>query len=441
MPRKNSSTRAVNDTVTAARLQDINEDIDDLYSSWTDHLRVSQAISWTALRIDISAGAYYIWSSQGVYAWWTDIVVTNSATNYVMIDNSWTITISTSARTAWLWRLAQVVCSGGAVTSIVLRNNMVFGGAALDITALTEDTSPDGANDFFITYDASAWTNKKVKLNNVVPIPFYISATAGESLTVWQPVRYWYTYAGQSITFWTDNNNDSIWYDSASSYAKWWSFYVTVWWKLTAINMWLKKVGSPTFNLNMRLYNSTWSVLIATSSTTVAASWLTTWYVSTAFAFDNIILWPLETYIFMCVPSVVWWTSNYVQTWQANTDWYYWNGTGYRMDSGGVFTEQSLDRWTWSVTIGAAWESASKLYRTRWLTYRESLCVWFCWLTVATDATTKLHMLVNNDQSWLTPGEIYYIADSYWTISTTAWKYSKAIWRAISTTWISVDHI
>lgn len=37
----------------------------------------------------------------------------------------------------------------------------------LDITALTEDTNPDEANDFFLSYDASAGANKKVKPGNI----------------------------------------------------------------------------------------------------------------------------------------------------------------------------------------------------------------------------------------------------------------------------------
>lgn len=37
----------------------------------------------------------------------------------------------------------------------------------VDITWLTEDTSPDEASDFLIMYDTSAWGNKKVKPNNI----------------------------------------------------------------------------------------------------------------------------------------------------------------------------------------------------------------------------------------------------------------------------------
>lgn len=43
------------------------------------------------------------------------------------------------------------------------------------VNALTEDASPDGANDFLVTYDASASASKKVKLNNI------LNASAGAS--------------------------------------------------------------------------------------------------------------------------------------------------------------------------------------------------------------------------------------------------------------------
>lgn len=41
-------------------------------------------------------------------------------------------------------------------------------GSTLDINGLTADASPDGANDYTITYDASAGSNKKVLLDNLV---------------------------------------------------------------------------------------------------------------------------------------------------------------------------------------------------------------------------------------------------------------------------------
>jgi len=285
MPRKNSSTRAVNDTVTAARLEDINQDIDDLYSEWPDRLRVRKAISWTPLRIDITAGAYYIWSTSGVYAWWTDIVVTDAVTNYVMINNAWTITISTSARTAWLWRLAQVVCSGGAVTSIILRNNMVFWWTALDVTALTEDTNPDEENDFLIMYDTSAWTNKKVKPNNISPnvtwqttlttpsvldeaIVYDTSATGNKKVVLWI-LEARMTFAKEMYDFFTDFINAPAITDGGDDYISvisWTGAVAECWFGGDAANI--------VWYVNLRTWSTaTWRVAIVTDPDIIRFWW------------------------------------------------------------------------------------------------------------------------------------------------------------------------
>jgi hypothetical protein len=54
----------------------------------------------------------------------------------------------------WCRRIAQIL------------NGVVQG--RFNITALTEDTSPDTANDLVASYDASATVNKKVKLTNIL---------------------------------------------------------------------------------------------------------------------------------------------------------------------------------------------------------------------------------------------------------------------------------
>jgi len=118
MPRKNSQNRSPGDELQASRLQDINEDIDDIYANWDDRLKVFLAISGTALKIDIGAWNYVVSAVLGAYAWWTDISVTNSATNYIMLDSYWTIQISTSAWNPVYARLAVVVCSWWVITSI-----------------------------------------------------------------------------------------------------------------------------------------------------------------------------------------------------------------------------------------------------------------------------------------------------------------------------------
>lgn len=118
MPRINSTNRSVNDELKATRMQNINQDIDDLYANWNDRLKVFKAISWTALKIDIGAWNFLVGTTRGQYAWWTDISVTNTATNYVMIDSAWTIQTSTSWRDVNYARLAIVVCSWWVITSI-----------------------------------------------------------------------------------------------------------------------------------------------------------------------------------------------------------------------------------------------------------------------------------------------------------------------------------
>ena len=51
----------------------------------------------------------------------------------------------------------------------------------LGISSLTEDTTPDAANDFVATYDASASANKKVKITNIPAGSMVLLATATAS--------------------------------------------------------------------------------------------------------------------------------------------------------------------------------------------------------------------------------------------------------------------
>lgn len=134
MPRT-AQNRSAWDQITAALLNLLNTDLDDLFANWSDRLRVRMAVSWTALRIDIWAGAFLIGSVRWSYAWWTDIVVTNAVTNYVMINSAWTIVISTSAFDDNNARLATVVCAWWVITSITdYRVNARGGQPGADLT-------------------------------------------------------------------------------------------------------------------------------------------------------------------------------------------------------------------------------------------------------------------------------------------------------------------
>ena len=93
MPRKNSTAWNVADPITAARLNDLNDDLDDLYANWDDRLR----IIWnTGLNIEILPGYYRVATSEGYFTW-SIIWLTDNATNYIMIDDTWAIQVSTTS--------------------------------------------------------------------------------------------------------------------------------------------------------------------------------------------------------------------------------------------------------------------------------------------------------------------------------------------------------
>jgi hypothetical protein len=81
--------------------------------------------------------------------------------------------------------------SGGAVTWLTVGTGLAISTTtmAVDISGLTEDTSPDGAADFVMTYDNSAGTLKKVKPDNLVSaggatILGSITTTSGNSASL-----------------------------------------------------------------------------------------------------------------------------------------------------------------------------------------------------------------------------------------------------------------
>lgn len=147
MPRKNSLNWAATDPISAIRLQDFNDDFDDIYEYGDDRLRVSRAASGTALKIDVGAGSARIGTVNVVYGGDTDLSVTNNATNYVEMDASGTIIINTTGWTTVpqpLLRLAEVVALSGAISSITLWKTDSVGGNLTGINPRFGDGS-DGA--------------------------------------------------------------------------------------------------------------------------------------------------------------------------------------------------------------------------------------------------------------------------------------------------------
>lgn len=102
----------------------IADAIIDLYDNWNDRV----FISWTGgLWIQITAWNVRVWNQEFEYPWWT-ATLTNNATNYVMIDWAWTITIDTTWRDQKKVKVATIITSGGQIQSLKRRKIDAIGG-------------------------------------------------------------------------------------------------------------------------------------------------------------------------------------------------------------------------------------------------------------------------------------------------------------------------
>jgi hypothetical protein len=193
MPRKNSTNWSAGDDIAATRLQNFNQDIDDLYQYGNDRGRVQKAASATALKIDISAFTFVVGTVTGQYAGATDISVTNSATNYVEIDNSGTIQINTSGWTvspSALCRLATVTCAGGVVTAISIWKSdavsintvaqTIFGSGSDGAVTWSADTNLNPANQF--NYSSATLNATKILSVSSVNAPLIIGTSGNVTL-------------------------------------------------------------------------------------------------------------------------------------------------------------------------------------------------------------------------------------------------------------------
>jgi len=126
MPRINSLTWNSWETVSSPRLNDFNEDIDDIYANGTDHLKVYRLAAHPALQVTIGPGTYRVWGTEWQYAGGT-LTVGASVTTYIMINSAWAIQTSTLAWNSLYTRLAVVVSGGTTITSITDWRNKIVG--------------------------------------------------------------------------------------------------------------------------------------------------------------------------------------------------------------------------------------------------------------------------------------------------------------------------
>lgn len=102
----------------------IADAIIDLYDNWNDRV----FITWTGgLWIQITAWNVRVWNEEFEYSWWT-ATLTDNATNYVMLDWSWTIAIDTAWRDQKKVKVATIITSGGQIQSLKRRKIDAIGG-------------------------------------------------------------------------------------------------------------------------------------------------------------------------------------------------------------------------------------------------------------------------------------------------------------------------
>lgn len=116
MPRQNSLNWSAADQISATRLNDLNEDLDDVYATWTDRLKVWHV---TGLQIQIGAWSYRVWSVEWIYAWWFE-TLDDDTISYISLTGGWLIDVSTVGWDANFLRLAKVTTVWGTVTTVQL---------------------------------------------------------------------------------------------------------------------------------------------------------------------------------------------------------------------------------------------------------------------------------------------------------------------------------
>lgn len=239
MPRQNSTSWASWEAVAASRLNDFNEDIDDLYATGSDHLKVYHLAAQPALQVTIGPGTYRVWGTEWQYAGGT-LTVGASVTTYIMIDTTGTIQTSTSAWNSLYTRLAVVVSGASTITSITDWRNKVVGGVLWGL--VFDDTR--GSWTTPNTYNDSTF---KAQLKNLSDIGL-------NGIASW-------TYA--RLLGWRWQTSSTYWNAFETAYTDDWIYHrnwaTTTWWA------WRKNIDATNVE-NWLTINWTYTALTAASS-------------------------------------------------------------------------------------------------------------------------------------------------------------------------------
>lgn len=256
---------------------------------------------------------------------------------------------------------------------------------------------------------------------------------AWENLTEWDVLRMWLILAWQTITLWTTWQIIRMG-SSTNEINVWQSFTATVWWKLTSVNIPMRKIWALVSTITAELRTWDWVTLLETSSTTFTAASLTTSYVSKQFLFNDFVLLPWVQYRFYLYWTGFSNTSNCVEIdWRTSswTTYTWWDAYSF---FSGVWTVQTgSDLWG-SVSISATWETNTSIYKATAKNSEQSKIVWFANNTATAWNNVAINHTYNNKRTWLVINTNYFLSNTPWAIDTSPWIISRVVWRSISTT-------
>jgi len=195
----------------------------------------------------------------------------------------------------------------------------------------------------------------------------------------------------------------------------------------------LRKAWTPTAQIKLSIYDSTWTTLLFTSSNSVSEASLTGSFVDYTFNFNNFILpW---TYRILARADRAVSATNYSQLQLHSSNLY---GTRYQVSSSIVWTA------TWwafrfTATVNPLNEPVTSVFRAlaTWTHY--SNLFGFANNTATIWNNVTVDMIYTNKMTWLTRDTNYFLSNTPWEISTTAWTVSRVVWRSISTTELLIN--
>lgn len=137
------------DNGTATKFNNINQDLDELYSKGSDRAKIILASSLLPLKIDIPPFTYRVGSVVGQSVGITDLSLTNNSTNYIEISVGGVISSNTTGFDNNKARIGKVVTLAGVITQIISEKPDVIGGdlfgSGMGFQSITS-TTYDGLN-------------------------------------------------------------------------------------------------------------------------------------------------------------------------------------------------------------------------------------------------------------------------------------------------------